>query len=469
MPTDFAALAREYAVNPKAAKGIWDRYKDEPHPHAACVADFSGKVDDAHAFCAAVEKEAAGTTPAERAAKKDHAYSNSIEGVELFATGTHNGDKYTEEDLDAIVEAFGKLDFKPPLKAGHGKDVPGMPALGWVANLRRVGSKLIADFSHMPDVVYQAIKDRRYNTVSAEIYWNLKRGGDAFRRALKAVALLGAEIPAVAGLRPLHEHFHADETVEVKYASDTPLRPDEGESAGSNHANNTEVNMTEAEIKALQDQVAAAQAAQAAAEAKVAELTKKETPKGDGGLEEILKRVTGESEKVDVKQLAQALVEAERIAKTAREEKEALAKRTSEDAERIAKLEREQRYSMIEKIAESCRIPALRPFIKQYLDLATREPDVRVFSENEGKQIPAAKAVEELVSYVNQNAARLFTAYSRGDDNTPKSQDAGKDVDIAVKKYQQANPNADYAKAMEAVLASDPELKSRYVHQIAHG
>ena len=59
----------EYALSPAAARGIWARYKDDEHPHAACVADFGGKVSDPHAFCAAVERDAAGTSPAERAKK----------------------------------------------------------------------------------------------------------------------------------------------------------------------------------------------------------------------------------------------------------------------------------------------------------------------------------------------------------------------------------------------------------------
>ena len=149
-----------------------------------------------------------------------------LSGIEIFGAGKHNGDDYSEADLDEMVRAFGELDFKPPLKAGHSKDTPGMPALGWVENVRRSGSKLVADFANLPKLVYDAIKDKRYNTVSAEVYWNLERGGKAFKRALKAVALLGAEIPAVANLRPLHEMFEADaewksyDAVLLEYAGD---------------------------------------------------------------------------------------------------------------------------------------------------------------------------------------------------------------------------------------------------------
>ena len=130
-----------------------------------------------------------------------------LKGVEIFAAGEHNGDKFTTADLDEMAAAHAKLDYVPPLKQGHSKDNPGQPALGYVTNVRRVGDKLVADFTDMPDPVYDAIKRKSYNRVSSEVYFNLKRNGDVFKRALKAVALLGAEIPAVAGLAPLSALF----------------------------------------------------------------------------------------------------------------------------------------------------------------------------------------------------------------------------------------------------------------------
>jgi hypothetical protein len=130
--------------------------------------------------------------------------TRSIRGVEIFTPGTHNGDDYTETDIDDMISAFRELDVRPAIKVGHTKDQPGAPAYGWVTNLRRVGRKLVADFVDLHDSVYNAVKQRMYDRCSAEIYWNLKRGGKIFRRALKAVALLGAEVPAVAGLKPLH-------------------------------------------------------------------------------------------------------------------------------------------------------------------------------------------------------------------------------------------------------------------------
>src|SRR3990172_12184025 len=139
-------------------------------------------------------------------ANKQQAYAQKLEGVEIFATGKHNGDDYNDEDLQDMVEAFGKLDYQPAVTLGHVTD-PGAPAVGYVSALRREGKKLIADLVDLHDKVYEAIKNKLFNRVSAEIYWNLEHGGKKYRRALKALALLGADVPGVAGLKPLSELF----------------------------------------------------------------------------------------------------------------------------------------------------------------------------------------------------------------------------------------------------------------------
>ena len=125
-----------------------------------------------------------------------------IQGVEIFKAGTWNGDTYTIDDLDLMIDAFGKVGFRPPVKLGHTKD-SGARAFGWVENLRRIGDKLIADFTNVPSKLLELIRARAFDAVSAEVGWNMERNGKVFPRVLRAVALLGAAIPAVAGLRPV--------------------------------------------------------------------------------------------------------------------------------------------------------------------------------------------------------------------------------------------------------------------------
>jgi hypothetical protein len=145
-------------------------------------------------------------------------FGETLREREIFRTGTWNGRKFTRQDLDDIVSAASEVGFKPPLKLGHAEK-SGDPAYGWVENIKRVGNRLIADFVDIPDELAAAIKERRFDNVSAEIFFNLRRGmedGGAklFRRALKAVAILGAETPAVSNLKPLSafsQEFYAEE------------------------------------------------------------------------------------------------------------------------------------------------------------------------------------------------------------------------------------------------------------------
>lgn len=133
-----------------------------------------------------------------------------LKGIEIFSAGVWNNDPYTIEDLDRIVEAFPVAGVTPPLKLGHTEaqkffgQSDGAPALGWIERVYRRGAKLLADVSGVPEALKSMIQAKRYSKVSAEIYWNYKTGrAGVLPRVLKAVALLGADLPAVSNLQDL--------------------------------------------------------------------------------------------------------------------------------------------------------------------------------------------------------------------------------------------------------------------------
>tara|TARA_Y100001937_G_C7126218_1_gene335063 strand:+ start:272 stop:1759 length:1488 start_codon:yes stop_codon:yes gene_type:complete len=145
----------------------------------------------------------------------------NINGVEIFSTGVWNGDKYTKKDLEGMITNFDKTGFEPPLKLGHNEEQPemkdGEPALGYVDKIYMNGNKLLADFKELPKKVYEAMKRGNYKRVSSEIYWNYKNNGSVLDRVLKAVALLGSEIPAVTNLEAIEGLYSKDTgTGEVK-------------------------------------------------------------------------------------------------------------------------------------------------------------------------------------------------------------------------------------------------------------
>ncbi len=138
----------------------------------------------------------------------------TLEDVEILRTGTWNGDVYTVTDLNDMVAAFGNVGFEPPVKLGHSEDQKilqedGLPAAGWVTKLEVVGDTLLATLRDVPRKVAELIQRGAYKQRSAEVFFNYRGAGDGrtHPRVLRALSLLGADIPAVKGLSPLDSYL----------------------------------------------------------------------------------------------------------------------------------------------------------------------------------------------------------------------------------------------------------------------
>lgn len=367
---------------------------------------------------------------------KNIAHYATLPGVEVFATGTHNGDKYGIADLDDMVTAFGALDFKPAIKAGH-TETPGMQALGYIDNLRRVGDKLVGDFVDVPDTVFEQIRNKAFNRVSSEVYWNLDRAGKTFKKALKAVALLGAEVPAVAGLKPLAACF-SEIKAEVKFFDlDIEDPTDDGGST-----------MNEEQIKKLIED--GAKAATAALQT---------------SFEAQLKAVTDKSA-ADVKTLTDKL--------------------TAETA-RVANLTSAQSVARIDALVASCKVAAFHPALRAFAELSVASDPAKKYKLDDKTEVSAEGALTALIAQINNKAARLFTQTSKhidtgasgtGDGSTEVDEGDPKaisdEVDRLAKAYvaeaRSKGNEVKYSAAMHTVLA-DPkhaELKAAYnnVHNL---
>jgi hypothetical protein len=153
-----------------------------------------------------------------------------IDNVEIFAVGTWKGNKtvaITSADLDALVASFNDLNskvdgYRPPVKLGHAEQQKfwggesGMPALGFVEKVWRAGDKVLANFTDVPDALIDMVKRRLYNTVSIEMYSAIEHAGQKFKNVLAAVAFLGAELPAVKGLKALSASLFESAAPELK-------------------------------------------------------------------------------------------------------------------------------------------------------------------------------------------------------------------------------------------------------------
>jgi len=132
----------------------------------------------------------------------------TIEDIEIFRAGKWNGDEYTEQDLQDIVNNFLALqaELTPPVKLGHDKSQKllqqdGYPSAGWISNLKKVGDKLIATFSNIPRRIAELIKNKAYRKISSEMWWNYKdEVGKIYNKVLWGVALLGEDIPVIGSL-----------------------------------------------------------------------------------------------------------------------------------------------------------------------------------------------------------------------------------------------------------------------------
>jgi hypothetical protein len=137
--------------------------------------------------------------------------------AEIFAPGTWNKTwKFAAKDLHDIVANFKALgdNHHVPLKFGHNDKQPmtdGYPALGWVSDVWVKDDKLIAKFESVPSIVKKAFDAKLYRHVSVELDVDVEHRGKKYKYVLSAVALLGADIPAVNTLNDLKHYLDGGE------------------------------------------------------------------------------------------------------------------------------------------------------------------------------------------------------------------------------------------------------------------
>lgn len=140
-----------------------------------------------------------------------------IPEMEIFRAGTHNGDEFTVQDLELMASNFQKLksELRPKLKITHSDEqesLAGLASYGDVVDVfvKKVedGSKrLFAKLNKVPKEVYEWVKEGRFAERSIELYPEFKLGtkenSPIYKNVLKAIALLGSQMPAVTGMEPI--------------------------------------------------------------------------------------------------------------------------------------------------------------------------------------------------------------------------------------------------------------------------
>lgn len=341
-----------------------------------------------------------------------------VKDVEVFSIGTWSGSQKVKVDsayLDNMISSFQQLNasvtgFAAPIKIGHNTRV-GEPAYGWVSDLRRVGDKIVADFADVPGDMIDAIKKRLYNSVSIEVYPAVEYAGKVFKNVLGAVALLGAEWPAVKGLKPLSASLFAEcdleklELVQKEEVEMTTFTQEQHDTL-LNAAVSTAVTAAKAEMQAAHD--------------------------------EAVEKATKESERADRAEAALASFQSSAL--------DAQISGVIEDAIKEGRILPKQKEEMT----------AMASVFKDKASTKVKIGDKEVTVLDMFKSYIAG--LPKAVKFGEKGAAKPVT--HDGEFDT-----ASEEVDAKAKAKMAADKELNYSQAVAAVFAEDEALKTRYAEE----
>jgi hypothetical protein len=126
--------------------------------------------------------------------------------IEIFTAGTHTDDAGRTHQIDAsflesVAGNFNPAAHEPPAVIGHPHN--NAPAYGWVDGVRVQEGALEVKFKEVDPNFEQLVRDGRFKKRSASFYVDPKTAPGGKAPALRHVGFLGAQPPAVKGLRDI--------------------------------------------------------------------------------------------------------------------------------------------------------------------------------------------------------------------------------------------------------------------------
>lgn len=130
--------------------------------------------------------------------------------IEIFRAGKHTDSggttrNYDRKFLEKVVANFNSAEHEPPVVVGHPQD--NTPAFGWTRALRINGDALEAQFGDTDDEFETLVRDGKFRKRSAAFYLD--------EPALRHVGFLGAQPPALKGLREIQFNDGDQSPVEI--------------------------------------------------------------------------------------------------------------------------------------------------------------------------------------------------------------------------------------------------------------
>lgn len=184
--------------------------------------------------------------------------------IEIFRAGRHVDDQgvphdFTQADLDSIAATYDPVRHEAPLTVGHPQH--DRPAYGWVAGVRSAGGRLSITHRDVEPQFAEMVVQRRFPKRSTAFYPpEHPKNPTPGRWYLRHVGFLGAQPPAVSGLKEITAQFSDDAAGLVCFS--------EAGAAGSQSTSVQESTMTEEEKAAIERAEKAEAKAKDAAEAK---------------------------------------------------------------------------------------------------------------------------------------------------------------------------------------------------------
>ena len=183
-------------------------------------------------------------------------------GIEIFRPGTHIDDQgrshvFSDADVADMAASYNPTTREAPLTIGHPEH--NLPAYGWVQSVGRNAAGVLTINPHKVEPQFaEMVAAGRFSKRSASFYPpTAPNNPTPGKWYLRHVAFLGAQPPAIAGLKDI-QFSEDDAGGAVSFSESVTADPSTQES----------LSMTEAEIKAMQEKLAAEEKARAEAEAK---------------------------------------------------------------------------------------------------------------------------------------------------------------------------------------------------------
>lgn len=149
-----------------------------------------------------------------------------MQSIHIFRPGTHVDSKgqsltFSEADLAASAAAYDPALHEAPIVVGHPR--ANLPAYGWVKSLSAGKDGLTADPAQVDAAFSELVQAGRFKKVSASFFAPGSKGNpvpDVWY--LRHVGFLGAQPPAVKGLRPVEFADGDDDIVTVEFGEVSP-------------------------------------------------------------------------------------------------------------------------------------------------------------------------------------------------------------------------------------------------------